>query len=280
MKQTIITQALIKKDERILLLRSQSGLYELPGGNVAPGEDPANSLKKALYQQLGHEVQAAQLIDTVSTSTATEQVIALLYLVGIQGVNEKFVLSGAHESYDWMKLSNIQPKDVTEMTKIALQLTSSHDPKEKARREPQKNDEVSTTNAREVIVYTDGGSRGNPGPSAAGFVVLNQNEEVLFEGGKYLGVTTNNQAEYQAVKLGLEKAHELGARVVKFRMDSLLIVNQMLGIYQIKNRDLWPIYASIKELVGKFDKVTFSHVRREFNQEADALVNKVLDERQ
>ncbi len=93
----------------------------------------------------------------------------------------------------------------------------------------------------------------------------------------YLGIATNNIAEYHGVRLGLEKALELGVRTVDFRIDSLLVVNQMNGIYQIKNRELWPIYERIKELTTKFDKVTFSHVRREFNQLADGMVNKILN---
>src|SRR5690606_24985818 len=121
------------------------------------------------------------------------------------------------------------------------------------------------------------GSRGNPGHSAAGFVILDIAGQVLYEGGEYLGITTNNQAEYHGVRLGLEKALEMGVRQIDFRVDSMLVVNQMKGIYQIKNRDLWPINERIKELVHQFDKVTFSHVRREFNRHADGMVNKVLD---
>jgi len=129
-----------------------------------------------------------------------------------------------------------------------------------------------------VVIYSDGGSRGNPGPSASGFVIYDQAGKLLFEGGEYLGVTTNNQAEYRAVLLGLEKALEMGASFVDFKMDSLLVVNQMAGIYRVKNRDLWPIYESIRNIVKKFDDVRFTHVRREFNKEADAMVNKILDE--
>jgi ribonuclease HI len=138
---------------------------------------------------------------------------------------------------------------------------------------------VSDTSIRgvnSILIYADGGSRGNPGPSASGFVVFSDGE-LIFEGGKYLGITTNNQAEYQAVKLGLEKARELHARVVDFRMDSQLVVNQLTGMYQVKNRELWPIHTSIKELIDQFEKVTFTHVSREFNKDADAMVNKILD---
>ncbi len=139
------------------------------------------------------------------------------------------------------------------------------------------NDVTETTNMDHVIIYSDGGSRGNPGPSASGFVIMSAKEHVVHEGGMYLGITTNNQAEYHGVRLGLEKALEMGARTVDFRIDSLLVVNQMNGIYTIKNRELWPIHERIQELVKKFDKVTFTHVKREFNQLADGMVNKILN---
>ena len=134
-----------------------------------------------------------------------------------------------------------------------------------------------TEQTTHLIIYSDGGSRGNPGPSASGFVVMNEREEVLHQGGMYLGITTNNQAEYHGVRLGLEKALEMGAQTIDFRMDSLLVVNQLNGIYKIKNRELWPIHERIKELVTHFEKVTFSHVHREFNQLADGMVNKILN---
>ena len=129
-----------------------------------------------------------------------------------------------------------------------------------------------------VKLYADGGSRGNPGPSASGYVIIdNKTGQVLFEAGVYLGITTNNQAEYQALKFGLEHARKIGAREVYAHMDSMLVINQMKGIFKVKNRDLWPIHEAIKELCQSFDKVTFTHVPRELNKLADAEVNKCLD---
>jgi ribonuclease HI len=130
----------------------------------------------------------------------------------------------------------------------------------------------------EVKLYGDGGSRGNPGPSASGFVILDMDDKIVVRKGIYLGVTTNNQAEYQALKLGLEEALRMQARQVHVYMDSLLVVNQMLGIFKVKNRDLWPIHAAIKDLVPKFKKVSFTHVPRELNKLADSAVNEALDE--
>lgn len=130
---------------------------------------------------------------------------------------------------------------------------------------------------KQIKLFGDGGSRGNPGHSAAGYVLLDMQDNVIKKSGVYLGITTNNQAEYQSLKYGLEEAYRLGAREVEVHMDSMLVVNQMKGIFKVKNRDLWPIHQAIKEQVQLFKKVTFTHVPREFNKLADGEVNSVLD---
>jgi ribonuclease HI len=130
---------------------------------------------------------------------------------------------------------------------------------------------------KEVKLFADGGSRGNPGPSASGYVLFDMDDNKLFEQGVYLGVTTNNQAEYLALKLGLEQALKSGVRIVHVYMDSLLVVNQMIGKFKVKNRDLWPIHDAIKKLLPQFEKVLFTHVPRALNKDADAMVNDALD---
>ena len=136
-----------------------------------------------------------------------------------------------------------------------------------------------TTLLKEIQLYADGGSRGNPGPSASGYVLLNMDNQPVLSRGEYLGVTTNNQAEYQALKLGLEHAlHDFQAREVHVYMDSMLVVNQMKNIFKVKNRDLWPIHNACVELTKKFHKVSFDHVPRELNKLADTEVNRVMDE--
>lgn len=127
-------------------------------------------------------------------------------------------------------------------------------------------------------MFADGGSRGNPGPSASGYVLYDKEDNVLVDEGVYLGITTNNQAEYTALKLGLERALKEGAREIEVYMDSLLVVNQMKGIFKVKNRDLWPIHDAIKQMVPKFEKISFGHVPRELNKAADAAVNRALDD--
>lgn len=135
-----------------------------------------------------------------------------------------------------------------------------------------------TPHPEEIKLFADGGSRGNPGPSASGFVILDMEDTVLVDKGVYLGVTTNNQAEYTALKLGLEEAHRMGSRKVHIYMDSLLVINQMKGVFKVRNRDLWPLHDKIKKLIAGFKEVSFSHVPREFNKLADAAVNRALDE--
>lgn len=129
-----------------------------------------------------------------------------------------------------------------------------------------------------VVIYADGGARGNPGPSASGYVIFDEHHANLVRRGTYLGVTTNNQAEYTALKLALQEAQSLGAREAEVYMDSMLVINQMKGIFKVKNRDLWPIHDAIKQLCGQFKRVTFTQVPRELNKLADAAVNQALDE--
>lgn len=131
---------------------------------------------------------------------------------------------------------------------------------------------------KKVIINADGGSRGNPGPSASGFVIQDVADlSVLETGGRYLGITTNNQAEYRAVLFALERAKELGIEEIEFRLDSLLVVNQMKGIYKVKNKDLAVVYEQIKKLILEFKNVTFVHVLREYNKLADAEANRLMD---
>ena len=120
-------------------------------------------------------------------------------------------------------------------------------------------------------LYTDGGARGNPGPAASGFVIYN-NKKIIAREGKYLGVATNNQAEYNAVLLGLEKAQELKITELDCFLDSELVVKQLKLEYKVKNKDLAAIFLKAWNLSKKFNKI-----RREKNKEADKVVNEILD---
>ena len=128
-----------------------------------------------------------------------------------------------------------------------------------------------------LIINTDGGARGNPGPAGIGLVIKTETGELLYAHGAYIGETTNNVAEYSALVKALEEAINLGATSVRIQMDSELIVKQMTGIYKIKQPALQELAAKVITLLKKFQSHSFVHVRREFNKEADAKVNEALD---
>lgn len=131
-----------------------------------------------------------------------------------------------------------------------------------------------------LVIFTDGGARGNPGPAAAGVVIL-KDGAVVAEVKKYLGpVQTNNWAEYEAVVIALEKAKELGlsGSDIDFKLDSKLVVEQLMGNWKIKEPTLKPQVAKVKALLPDFGRVTFGYVPRAENKEADRLVNEALDE--
>lgn len=135
-----------------------------------------------------------------------------------------------------------------------------------------------------LIMHTDGGARGNPGPAGIGvvFYIMNGNgkRERIAGFKKYIGETTNNFAEYSALITGLERASEMGYPDVEVYMDSELVVKQMRGEYKVKEESLKPLASKVLALTNKFKSVSFSHVPREKNADADKLVNEAIDEEQ
>ena len=131
-----------------------------------------------------------------------------------------------------------------------------------------------------VRLWIDGGSRGNPGLSAIGVVVEDDQGRELETVGKVIGQATNNVAEYRALIVGLELARGLGAADVEVRSDSELLVRQMTGEYKVKNEGLKPLHGEARALAAGFDRFSIAHVERELNRRADALVNRALDEQE
>jgi len=130
---------------------------------------------------------------------------------------------------------------------------------------------------KKLIIYTDGGARGNPGKSGIGAVLKNEDKKNILEISEYIGIATNNQAEYRAAIRALEEAQKLAAEDLKVYLDSELIVKQLNGKYRVKNIKLIPLYVELTRLQRTFKTASFEHVRREFNKEADALANLAMD---
>lgn len=138
-----------------------------------------------------------------------------------------------------------------------------------------------------IIIYTDGGSRGNPGPAAFGYVIKDAGGKLVKQYGEAIGVATNNEAEYRAVVAALKKAKQMfGSEKLKhmgieMRMDSQLAAEQLSGRYKIENEKLQPLFIQIWNLrVELGGNVVFTHVPREQNKEADRMVNEALDRKE
>jgi len=129
-----------------------------------------------------------------------------------------------------------------------------------------------------LFLFTDGGSRGNPGPAAYGFVVKSTAGIILGKRGNYLGLTTNNIAEYEGLLAGLKWVveHHPHAELI-IKMDSLLIVNQIKGLFKVKNPGLLPRYQEVRGLIARLPKYSIEHTYREGNSLADELVNLALN---
>lgn len=130
---------------------------------------------------------------------------------------------------------------------------------------------------KKIIIHSDGGARGNPGPAGIGAVLTTETGVVVAEISEYLGKTTNNQAEYRALIAALSKAQELKVSEVDCYLDSELVVKQLNREYKVKNADLAPLFLKVHNLSLAFSQCKFLHVRRELNKEADRLANQAMD---
>ena len=136
------------------------------------------------------------------------------------------------------------------------------------------------SSARRILIYTDGAARGNPGLAGLGAILRDAGTgEVLAELARFLGVRTNNYAEWTAVEDALREALRLGATHVDLRMDSELVARQISGRYRVKHADLKPIHARVMEMLGQLAGYSVGHVPRELNKDADRLSNVAIDER-
>ncbi len=276
--QIIVRVALRNSQGRLLVLQKsdssdRAGAWEFAGGHMEEGESLDQAAIREVLEETGIKVKKKKLKYMSSNwyTFKNQQRFGVLFVCDT--AYDKVILSSEHKEFDWIDSSNsdnIRFADIYQSYFKKLFIKEGDN---------SRTDVDNSTVSAKLKVYTDGGSRGNPGPSATGYVLINEDEEVIDEGGEYIGITTNNQAEYQAVKLALKRAREYPAvKELDFFIDSLLVVNQMNGVFKIRNKDLWPIHEAIKKLASEFDRVSFTHVKREFNKLADAKVNQALDD--
>lgn len=278
MKQRIRVVGILKEEGEVLLMKKRTGrsespvFWELPTGKIEFGEQPEEAMARIVAEELGMKVKEVKLKDVVTLMAfAGSSRMANLYiiyeLVGKGTV--RLEVGGKYTAYKYLKREEFAKLKLDEATSAVLELENEKDGGE-------------GMNYRETVngatVYVDGSSRGNPGPAGVGFVIRGENGEVLKRGGEFIGFATSRVAEYTALRLGVKKAIELGLKSVRFIGDNLMMMNQMNGVYKIKNKDLLPLYADIRELVAKnFEAVSFMHVKREQNGEADREANLAID---
>ena len=279
MKQRIRVVGILRREGEILLMKRRTGrssepvFWELPTGKIKFGEQPEEAMSRTALEYLGVEVREVSLKDVVTflafEGSSQMANLYIVYEIKIQDT-AKLKPNERYSAYKFLKRDEYSKVRVDEATAAVLAL------------ENEKGETEFVRDAREVVngatVYVDGSSRGNPGPAGIGYYIVGENGETLARGGEFVGFATSRVAEYYALREGVEKAAELGLKRVRFVGDNLKMIDQMNGIYKIKNRDLLPIYADIRQKVAEgFEAVSFVHVKRELNGTADEEANRAID---
>ena len=277
MKQRVRVVGIVSKGDDILLLKRNLGrveadpVWELPTGKINFGEQPEEAMTRVMEESTGISVSDLKLKDVITFVALTRSSrlynLYIVYDISIP-LDTKIDLKGPYSQYKFLKnssdsMSNIKIEDAT-LNVLAIELG-------------EDNFKLGARNvANGATVYIDGASKGNPGPAGIGYYIIDQNGVEVKHGGEFIGFATSRVAEYYALKEGIEQAKELGMKSVRFVSDNLMLINQMNGIYKIKNTDLLPIYNDIKRLLEDFEAVAFVHVKREYNARADAEANSAI----
>ena len=265
MKQRIRVVGIIRNSDGVLVLKRNRGrseapvFWELPTGKIAFGEQPEEAMVRSLAENVGLSTTSLKLKDVV-TFMALEgsSQLSNLYIV-----YEVQVPDGAkpdphdrYTAYKFLRDPIAAGVKLNEATMMVFEIENGH---------INANKVSPRDTANSATVYIDGASRGNPGPAAVGYVVVSETGEILKQGGEFIGFATSRVAEYYALEEGMKIAIEMGLKSVRFVTDSLMVANQMNGIFQIKNQDILPIYDDVQRLLENFEVVAFSHVPRAQN---------------
>ena len=255
--------------------------FELPTGKIVFGEQPDEAMARIVYEYTGVQAASLKLSDVVTftdlRNSSGQGNLYVVYEVQLQNEDVR-ITSERYLSYLWASSEKYTELELDEASNMVLRITNSKlEQGTLAGRELGEADKNETAAQDSAIIYTDGGSRGNPGPSSLGYYIIDKNGREIKRGGEFLGFSSSRLAEYYGLKEGIEQAIELGLKHVDFRSDSLMLVNQMNGIYKVKNADLMQVHNDVLKLLEKLDSYSFMHVPRSQNVEADAEVNKILD---
>lgn len=278
MKQRIRVVGIVRNEDGVLILKRNRGrseapvFWELPTGKIKFGEQPEEAITRTLADYTGLTVSSVKIKDVI-TFLALEGAsrlsnLYIIYEVGISS-NEKPTPKDRYTSYKFIKdFATSNGVRLNEASLSVLEITEG-----KTTRQISSRDTASA-----VAIYVDGASRGNPGPSGIGYSIVGTDGNVIENGGEFIGFATSRVAEYYAMRKGIERALELGFKTARFFSDSLMVVNQLNGIFTIKNKDIIPIYDSIQNLIEQFENISFTHIPRSSNLKADAEANAAIDQ--
>ncbi len=278
MKQRIRVVGIIKSEEGVLVFKRNRGrsespvFWELPTGKIKFGEQPEEAMARSLTEYTGLTASSIRLKDAI-TFLAPEgsNRLSNLYIVYELGIENgaKPEPKDRYTAYKYIK--DFAASSGVHLNETSLSVIDIEGEKTTSDRSLRRD------TANGITINVDGASRGNPGPSGIGYVIHDERGQIIEKGGEFIGFATSRMAEYYAMRKGVERAIELGYKTVRFISDSLMVVNQLSGIFSIKNRDIMPIYRDIKKKLDQFDAVSFMHVPRSENSAADSEANHAID---
>ena len=276
MKQRIRVVGIIRTGEGVLILKRSRGrseapvFWELPTGKIKFGEQPEEALVRALAEYTDLTARSIKIRDAITflALDGASRLSNLYIIYDVTTEHQKPKPRDRYTAYKYIKdfaSANVHLNEASTSVFEIIEgkITSSH---------------ISPRGtASSVTVHVDGASRGNPGPSGIGYYIIDQSGHILEKGGEFIGFATSRVAEYYAMKNGIEHARDLGIKSARFVSDSLMVVNQLNGIFTVKNRDILPVYDAIQKLLADFDSVSFTHISRSDNVIADTEANQAID---
>ena len=277
MKQRIRVVGIIRNEDGVLVLKRSRGrseapvFWELPTGKIEFGEQPEEAIARSLTDYTGLVASSIKIKDVITflalEGSSRLSNLYIVYEIGISG-DTKPTPRDRYTSYKFVKDFTSSNVRLNEASLSVLEITEGKVTSHVASRDT----------ASAVAIYVDGASRGNPGPAGIGYHIIDVDGTTIEKGGEFIGFATSRVAEYLAMRNGVEKAINLGFKTVHFFSDSLMVVNQLNGIFTVKNQDIMPIYEGIQKLLENFENASFTHIPRELNTEADSQANVAIDQ--
>ena len=277
MKQRIRVVGIIKNEEGVLVFKRSRGrseapvFWELPTGKIKFGEQPEEAMARSLTEYTGLVAKSINLKDVITFLAPEDSSqlnnLYIVYELGLEG-DSKPKPRDRYTAYKYIKDFSSSNVHLNETSASVIEIEE----------EKTTSSRVSNRDtANSITINVDGASRGNPGPSGIGYCIYDNEGRIIEQNGEFIGFSTSRVAEYYAMRKGIERAIELGYKTVRFISDSLMVVNQLNGVFSIKNKDVMPIYDDIQNELNNFEAVSFSHIPRSQNLIADSEANNAID---